>query len=521
MTGHSLQPQHFLSAASLVQTTQSPAQGISTQYVNGTGLHEEWLGVEIITWQSILVSVVLVCVWAALYNAVVAEDRDESAPIRATSRGRLHFIDNAKFFLMPAIVLTHMLAMPRQNSLAGEDHVRLFLASSHTRVYCFLSGYVATKRPGFISLGRLLVRVGAPYVVYCVFFWPFVVLGANSNSAGQESLDDGGTSDPWRRDIVQRHFNGWSQRAWLETIGEALVSNPVPTWYLLGIVWWVLASWTILWLPPAQRLVAATVMAIVAGYTQVHAWLPMFPEQIPMFFPVFIAGQVCAMDVVVRRLPGGSFTFGVAALLLLSTFMLETLTPFGKYFNSLPDWYWNNGTRNNIGAGYHSTPHVKSYVSNAEAVLFWTRFTARTMWCMTKGMFFLMMVPRSEGVWTAMGERSLYPFMLHFPLVGLFTGVLTQFDHRDPTTARTTDKALLWLLTLSFAWGLTTLLSTSLVQVCLQWCFEPSGFSKIEPMLWGLCTTRAEEAPAPVVPPARRRVSNPPEGAAPLSACDT
>jgi len=231
-----------------------------------------------------------------------------------------------------------------------------------------------------------------------------------------------------------------------------------------------------------------------------------------MYFPVFIAGQVCAMDVVVRRLPGGSLTTVVAALLLLSTFMLETLTPFGTYFNSLPDWYWNNG-----GTSAYETPHVKSYVSNAEAAFFWTRFTARTMWCMTKGMFFLMIVPRSEGVWTELGERSLYPYMLHFPLVGMFTNVLRKFENSGLTTSRIIDEALLWLLVLSVAWGLTHLLSTSLVQVCMQWCFEPSGFSKIEPIFCG-AFTRAGEASEQEVQPALRRMSNPPEGAAPLSA---
>lgn len=168
-------------------------------------------------------------------------------------------------------------------------------------------------------------------------------------------------------------------------------------WYLFALISWRLWGFLLAALRPGAKLLLALCMSALGGYAELSHLFKL--DYAVACFPIFVAGQVvgpalaswsCLLGRCTRMMSGG----------LLAAILSVQMSAAGRAFVSeIPVAGW---------------PHlVTDFCTVDEARMFWVRGLCRNALELTKGVLFLICCPRSPCFMTELGQRTLYPYLLH------------------------------------------------------------------------------------------------------------
>jgi len=382
--------------------------------------------------QAGLISAVFLCGCILIFFVFMEEPKEaDETDCRSNEggRSRLDILDNAKFLLMALIVIDHAKGNAEKywGWTTGVPELEA-ITQCHTRIYCFLSGVVAKDAPSKRGFRNIFGRLVLPIVLFS-FVDPLLVLSDQFGAQMKTNL------------IVA--YNP-------VYLGPAAL---MPIWYMHALVLWRLGGWAIYPLSPYCKFLVAFAVSAFGGYfvpLHLSALEPAF-----VYFVVYVLGQLCPMEAILKRLPQtwASISTGIV-LLVMSTIWLSL--PFVLAFmddGSIPIWGW---------AG-------RAHQSDLSGALYWLRGLFRHTFELSRGFVFLFLCcPRSPGRMAEWGQRSLYAYLLN----NIFLTDFCRLVHvpSSSTQAGQTVQIVI-LVTLSFS--LVALLSTAWVRELFRPILEP------------------------------------------------
>lgn len=369
--------------------------------------------------------------WVFSDEASGAGSEEDGQAKGGKGKSRLAVLDNAKFLLMILIVVDHL-----KGNAGGEWGWKWGVGTlegitqMHTRSYCFLNGLVAKDGPSTRALRNVVTRLLVPLLLFAIV----------------EPLLEGRVKD-YRNQLKYRvEFARWP---WC---GEPAALLPI--WYLHALLWWRLGGFLLHPLPPVAKLLVAFLISSAGGYLKLIQCSALEPAA--SFFVVYVAGQLCPVEELLRRVPStwGSFATGMLYLLVSSFFLAS---PLGLAFmddSVVPIWGW-------AGVAHHG---------GLAHGLYFLRGLFRHVFELSRFFAFLVLgvCPRGSSVLSNLGQRSLYAYLLNGPLVhDLFKMV------HVPVSPYYLGKLIQWEALVVLSVFITLLLSAAPVREVFRHILEP------------------------------------------------
>jgi len=370
-------------------------------------------------------------------------------------------LDNAKFLLMTLVILTHS-----ETYLWPSFQVFIGLINPwHIKSYAFLAGLVARKPPSSTAFTNIVVRLVLPNVIYSFVVYPFLRYLIHWNvPAGIAEL-----GSIWRNGF----FKG---QAWTN-------------WFLWGLIWWQIVSYLLRPFKPISRMLLAIVFAAVGGY---------LPDSLFSFnivvssLPIYVAGQLFPLREVLAAIPYGRRSILLGGAVMFTLLLLETAG--WCFMEDIPKYAWSSGQRAEWWR-YQAEP-----CTQIGMWLLWIRGAVfRNVLELTKTLIFVFcLCPRSSSFMSDLGQYSLYPMLLHVPIMKLQLIWLrgSDADESIPYPENAFLVVLCYLGQLSFCFALTVLLSSKAVRSVFWVFFQPTWVE--------VFMDRDEEAVASQRPPKRK-----------------
>lgn len=412
-------------------------------------------GIHDFTMYSVLGVIFLGAVWAVHIAWFAPRDcREEEGPKgaeassadeREVAKTRYPHLDTAKFLLMVLVFTTHCKSV--HHDWPGHHAVMVFINPFCTRCFALVSGIVTSREePNTASMQRLVFRLAAPLVIFCVFIEPLLVPMAL----------------------------GLPPKATLRLMPLRAATNLTEasagaTWYMFALIVWKLCGWMLLSLRPELRILVALVVSALDGYMPLQAFKL---GQAMSSFPVFLIGQLLPYDLVVQRAPWRPLTALWGALLLFMIFAVGFTYTGIHFLLDLPMWGWSGST--------FQAQEVQC--GAAEAAFIWVRGLFRNVLELTKSCLFLFFVcPHGhKGFITDLGAYTIYPFFLHYTVAILEVRLVGQLSFPIPWGLTPAQRcAAGWFLQIAIGFVVVALLSTRAVRILFGPVLQPKWLEKV------------------------------------------
>lgn len=302
--------------------------------------------------------------------------------------GRIVYLDNAKFLALVLVIWGHCFF-----DLDMMDPKVVYKATwFHMPLLCMLSGSVSTAPLTEERFWRFVAStVGPLFLFTCVLMPMFIVVSQLSQNP---------------------------EEAWLDFAFHKVQMYLAPTWYLPCLIVWRLSAWIcdmFLWQvqfsKQLQFAFAVMVGTAVASYSPVVSsggWGFILLERIGTLGPFFFVGRCLDWNLMVRLIQPGTFTLCASWASLLALFVSYQL-------------YEHSADRLLLSLETYPYPFV-SY--KTFGTLPWARYWANLFF---RGLmatcFFLFCVPRDRTFFTTRGSRTIYPYLLHIPVLEYCTSL--------------------------------------------------------------------------------------------------
>lgn len=367
-----------------------------------------------------------------------------------SSGGRNALVDNAKALLMVLVIWQHV-----PNFADSMYHVNVpggGLARGvwfHMPAFAVLSGMV--WRPfSSSSFRRFLAFIVAPIVIWTLIIPPVMSLGMHAT----------GRENEWEAWDATRH----------PVSAGLLGAGPGELWYLRSLVLWRLAAQALQPLPSKVQLVlslaagAAVAVLCPLDFSR-DQWLgPFASVRAAQMFPYFALGQHLPWDLLWGRVAAPTAWTGAAAWAAVLGVAVSCNMGSGAVASAIaqietfPDPYMS----------------VRSIVSGGcqlDVSLAASRYVVGLVFRFVEVLAFLVFaVPRDRTWFTVPGRYSIYPYLLHAPLVYLLVRMTVSSNGQLLLPDQPVLIIALWFVA---AAGITVLLTTPPVRFLLGWMVEP------------------------------------------------
>jgi len=319
-------------------------------------------------------------------------------------------LDNARFILMVLVVMTHTITA----DMPGYSIVLGFIHPFQTRALAFISGVVSKKGRSLQEMGRSSRDTAVQILVFCAFLHPV----CHNLFAGKLSVDP---------------------VAYLRTLVNLLLfSGEQIHWYLFGLLWWRLLSWSLEQFESAfQRIAVSLVVAALATYY--YSPCLSVTESLACW-PYYVAGDLCSRfwpeldkNYKLIRSPA-SCCLGVLAFLGLHGAMVQLgWTQHFPFSGGCIPWamqeldYDNSGLKGFIGFLLRGC--VGYFLMFGKIVT-----------------FLVFCCPDVATFITPLGRHTIFPYLLHYPAVPLYRNFMHQALSYSPSGS--TAQAHLWVVAL-------------------------------------------------------------------------
>lgn len=265
---------------------------------------------------------------------------------------RFAYFDNAKLLLIYLVVFGHMI-QPFIESSQGMNTLYMWVYTFHMPAFIFLAGFFAKGSKTwqhFIHLGKKLL---IPYIIFQVLYSTYFYFIGKSN---------------WQTSLFYPH---WS------------------LWFLLSLLsWHILLHW-FKRLPPAIGIFLSVQIGLTVGYIGDIGHMYSLSRTF-VFFPFFLVGYWVTKDHVMflKRHSVKILSLAMMAIIAVGIYIAPE-------FNS--GWLLASKSYDDLGLPYLGG-FARTFVYLTSAMM---------------GLGFLAWVPTKRFIWTKLGERTLYVYLLH------------------------------------------------------------------------------------------------------------
>eukprot|EP00929_Paragymnodinium_shiwhaense_P108378 TRINITY_DN74695_c0_g1_i1.p1 TRINITY_DN74695_c0_g1~~TRINITY_DN74695_c0_g1_i1.p1 ORF type:complete len:477 (+),score=44.94 TRINITY_DN74695_c0_g1_i1:148-1578(+) len=383
-------------------------------------------------------SLVFFAAWFLSWRVIFRPSSDGGLE-KSKGGGRTAVLDNAKFLLMITVVLTHS----QTYGWPGSSQLMGYVNPWHIKTYAFISGVLSTKPPSVLGFKRIVFRLILPNILWCIILYPimkYLVAWRFPESFAEVEL-------LWSEGI----FNG----------------RAATNWYLWALIWWQIFSNFLQAFPRRLRLAVAVFVSAVTGYQNedLFSFLMACPT-----LPIFVAGQLFPFRDVLSRVPYSWRVIACGSAFMIVLLLLEALPPGFDYMEDTPKYGW---APDQPSFWWGRQPAICS-TGGRWAV--WIRGAVfRNALELTKALVFLICVcPRSPSFMTELGQYSLYPMLLHEPIMKL---QLIWFAEDNawtmPHPANGALLTLAWIGQIAFATLVTVVFAMKPVRAVFGCIIEP------------------------------------------------
>jgi|SRR5690625_550544 len=269
------------------------------------------------------------------------------------------YFDNARLVLIFLVVFGHMI-QPFINGSTAVNTFYMWVYTFHMPAFIFLSGFFAKGSGSLAYVGRLARRLLIPYLIFQVIYTIFYIY------VGQMSVP------------TDLFYPRWS------------------LWFLLSLFCWHLLLIIFKRFPPLISLALALQLGVIVGYFSEVGHTYSLSRTI-VFFPFFLAGYWVTKEHL--RLLKHSYV-KMATILIMG--VIAVAIYIAPEFNS--GWLLASKSYDVLGLPKHGGfARLLVYLTSA--------FMAAS---------FLAWIPRRRFIWTTLGERTLYVYLLHGFIIQYF-----------------------------------------------------------------------------------------------------
>ncbi len=324
---------------------------------------------------------------------------------RPSVSARSSFFDNAKFILIVLVVVGHVI-QPFTASSEFYKSLYGFIFLFHMPAFILVAGYFAKSRYSAEGFLKNVLQILVPYLIFqCLYLFANHLL----------------FHDPFHLQFLRPY--------WV-------------LWFFLSLFFWrlMVPAWSRL----PSSFVLAVMVGIAAGYFKfIGDFLSL--SRTLVFFPFFLMGYF--LHTLNVQIPTAKKIRILSILFLAAVFAACLL-----FHDYNVQWLYGDNPYSYLGVeGWRGGATRLSLYGISFALVF----------------AFLTLVPTSPTIFTKMGTRSIYPFLLHGFLIRL-AHALGIFAHVQKPWER---GALLFI-----AVALTIFLSTKLVEQATRFLVNPFGF---------------------------------------------
>lgn len=283
----------------------------------------------------------------------LAPGRHRAEPVeRPSTEGRDPLFDNARLVLIAMVVTAHVIRL-NLYEVGWARALYAWLLVFMMPAFTLIAGHLSSATMSVARLKSLVRRLVVPYLV-------FELLYTAAHAVG-------GRSEGFVLDLLTP--------TWV-------------LWFLVTLFWWRLSLPLVM--KTRQPLLVAVAIGVAGGFLPGPVYVLALTRAM-VFYPFFVLGHLMAVGQPVRRL---------RARPLANVAVLGAAGAFAAAFLTGPGELWLHGTQPyaNMGASAALGPVVRlAYYGGVGLTV----------------ASFLALVPSRRMRLTAMGERTLYPYMLH------------------------------------------------------------------------------------------------------------
>lgn len=282
-----------------------------------------------------------------------------------TLKDRDYFFDNARAILIFLVVFGHML----QPYTSGDKYLSalyLVIYSFHMPTFLFISGYFAKNIDQPFYLEKIAKRLLIPYIIFFLFFSIYYFLTGKSDDL---------QLDPF---------------------------NPVfALWFLITLFFFHVILVIVRRFNPIKVLIISIIFSVIAGFSvNIDSYLSI--SRTIVFFPIFYIGYLFTKDktMIFRQ----KKWIPVSIIIFVVYFIIYIIHPINA------DWL--------LGASpYTSLEHEGSNMFSPlkRLLLYIIVFIAIAA--------FLNLVPKHKQLYTYIGQRTMYVYLLHGLVIGVVRGL--------------------------------------------------------------------------------------------------
>lgn len=270
------------------------------------------------------------------------------------------YFDNAKLFLVFFVVFGHMI-QPFINDSAYVGTFYTWLYTFHMPAFIFLAGFYAKGKNSLDFILNLAKKLLIPYLIFQAIYSIYYFYIGKSG---------------WLTDSI--FYPHWS------------------LWFLISLFSWHMLLIGFKKMHPAISLTTAVALGILVGYFDPIGHLFSLSRTF-VFFPFFLLGHFASINQLMVLKQKRMKVLSVVAMSVIA---------IAIYF--LPDI--NSGWL--LASKSYSTLGVDTFGSIARFTVYVTAFVMAAS--------FLVWVPQRRFIFTKLGERTLYVYLLHGFFIQLF-----------------------------------------------------------------------------------------------------
>ncbi|MBO1198947.1 acyltransferase family protein [Staphylococcus simiae] len=282
-----------------------------------------------------------------------------------TLKDRDYFFDNARAILIFLVVFGHML----QPYTSGDKYLSalyLVIYSFHMPTFLFISGYFAKNIDQPFYLEKIAKRLLIPYMIFFMFFSIYYFLTGKSDDL---------QLDPF---------------------------NPVfALWFLMTLFFFHVILIIVRRFNPTKVLIVSIIFSVIAGFSvNIDSYLSI--SRTIVFFPIFYIGYLFTKDrtMIFRQ----KKWIPASIMIFLAYYIIYIIHPINA------DWL--------LGASpYTSLEHEGSNILSP-----FKRLLLYMVILIAMGAF-LNLVPKDKQLYTYIGQRTMYIYLLHGLVIGIVRGL--------------------------------------------------------------------------------------------------
>lgn len=295
-----------------------------------------------------------------------------SPTLTSPVRNRMYILDNAKFLLITGVLLMHFLAGNVESPKLPYhspffQSIEIFLFLFVMQSFVFVSGYFSKGELTPEYIQKSLMQLIVPYIILATFD---KILGG-------------------------KYYKGY------------LLEPPPVLWYLLALFFWRIFLVVLKQIKTKYCILLSLICAIYVGYdNNVSFFLTL--SRTFCFFPFFLLGHFYGENII-------NLNFKYQKLVGFVFLIMIFFVILWKYSNVNPKWLEMSFSYDSLGATGYSGAIIRFSLIVLSAIA---------------SLSFFMLVPKNKTVFSELGTRSIYAYVLHpYIILGLLVyGISTHLS---------------------------------------------------------------------------------------------